>query len=335
MSVNFDLTVIWAFIIAFGIFAYVVMDGFDLGIGILFPSFSVGEERDRAMNAIAPVWDGNETWLVLGGGGLLAAFPLAYAVILPATYPLIIAMLLGLIFRGVAFEFRWRDPRHRAFWDAGFTGGSLVAALAQGMTLGAILQGIEVADRAYAGSWWDWLTPYTLLTGLGVVAGYTLLGATWLVWKLDGPPQEHAFRQAKRAAVATLVLLVAVSLYTPLLDNNYWIRWFAMPNVLFSAQVPLLTTILAFLLFRALAKRRDTAPFWLSLGIFLLGMAGLGVSIWPYVVPDQLTIWEAAAPERSQIFMLVGVGITLPLIITYTGWSYWVFRGKVGHEGYH
>lgn len=335
MSVNFDLTVIWAFIIAFGVFAYVVMDGFDLGIGILFPSFSVGEERDRAMNAIAPVWDGNETWLVLGGGGLLAAFPLAYAVILPATYPLIIAMLLGLIFRGVAFEFRWRDPRHRAFWDAGFTGGSLVAALAQGMTLGAILQGIEVADRAYAGSWWDWLTPYTLLTGLGVVAGYTLLGATWLVWKLDGPPQEHAFRQAKRAAVATLVLLVAVSLYTPLLDNNYWIRWFAMPNVLFSAQVPLLTTILAFLLFRALAKRRDTAPFWLSLGIFLLGMAGLGVSIWPYVVPDQLTIWEAAAPEPSQIFMLVGVGITLPLIITYTGWSYWVFRGKVGHEGYH
>ncbi len=330
-----DLTVIWAFIIAFAVFAYVVMDGFDLGIGILFPTFAVGEERNRAMNAIAPVWDGNETWLVLGGGGLLAAFPLAYAVILPATYPLIIAMLLGLIFRGVAFEFRWRDPRHRAFWDASFTGGSLIAALAQGMTLGAILQGIDVADRAYAGSWWDWLTPYTLLTGVGVVAGYTLLGATWLVWKLDGPPQEHAFRQARRAAVATLLLLVAVSLYTPLLDKNYWVHWFAMPNVLFSAQVPLLTAILTFLLFRALAKRYEAAPFWLSLGIFLLGMAGLGVSIWPYVVPDQLTIWEAAAPERSQIFMLVGVVITLPLIIAYTAWSYWVFRGKVGHEGYH
>ena len=330
-----DLTVIWAFIIAFAVFAYVVMDGFDLGIGILFPTFAVGEERNRAMNAIAPVWDGNETWLVLGGGGLLAAFPLAYAVILPATYPLIIAMLLGLIFRGVAFEFRWRDPRHRALWDASFTGGSFIAALTQGMTLGAILQGIDVADRAYAGSWWDWLTPYTLLTGVGVVAGYTLLGATWLVWKLDGPPQEHAFRQARRAAVATLLLLVAVSLYTPLLDKNYWVHWFAMPNVLFSAQVPLLTAILTFLLFRALAKRHEAAPFWLSLGIFLLGMAGLGVSIWPYVVPDQLTIWEAAAPERSQIFMLVGVVITLPLIIAYTAWSYWVFRGKVGHEGYH
>ncbi|HKT85652.1 MAG TPA: cytochrome d ubiquinol oxidase subunit II [Novosphingobium sp.] len=335
MSVNFDLTVIWAFIIAFAVFAYVVMDGFDLGIGVLFPSFEAGEERDRAMNAIAPVWDGNETWLVLGGGGLLAAFPMAYAIILPATYPLIIAMLLGLVFRGVAFEFRWRDPRHRAFWDVSFSGGSLVAALAQGMILGAILQGIEIANRAYAGSWWDWLTPYTLLTGLGVVAGYTLLGSTWLIWKLDGPAQNHAYRLAWSAAIATLVLLVAVSLYTPLLEENYWARWFEMPSVLFAAQVPVLTAIAAYLLFRALAKRHEATPFWLSLGIFLLGMAGLGVSIWPYVLPDQVTIWDAAAPERSQVFMLVGVALTLPLIIGYTAWAYWVFRGKVGHEGYH
>ena len=335
MSVNFDLTVIWAFIIAFAVFAYVVMDGFDLGIGVLFPSFEAGEERDRAMNAIAPVWDGNETWLVLGGGGLLAAFPMAYAIILPATYPLIIAMLLGLVFRGVAFEFRWRDPRHRAFWDVSFSGGSLVAALAQGMILGAILQGIEIANRAYAGSWWDWLTPYTLLTGLGVVAGYTLLGSTWLIWKLDGPAQNHAYRLAWSAAIATLVLLVAVSLYTPLLEENYWARWFEMPSVLFAAQVPVLTAIVAYLLFRALAKRHEATPFWLSLGIFLLGMAGLGVSIWPYVLPDQVTIWDAAAPERSQVFMLVGVALTLPLIIGYTAWAYWVFRGKVGHEGYH
>ena len=178
MAVGIDLTVVWAFIIAFAVFAYVVMDGFDLGIGILFPTFEAGPERDRAMNSIAPVWDGNETWLVLGGGGLFAAFPLAYAVILPATYPLIIAMLLGLVFRGVAFEYRWRDSGHRRYWDAAFTGGSLVAAMAQGMTLGALLQGIEVVDRSYAGSWFDWLTPYTLLTGLGTVAGYALLGAT-------------------------------------------------------------------------------------------------------------------------------------------------------------
>lgn len=330
-----DLTAIWAFIIAFAVFAYVVMDGFDLGIGILFPSFKVGEERDQAMNSIAPVWDGNETWLVLGGGGLFAAFPLAYAIILPATYPLIIAMLLGLVFRGVAFEFRWRDPGHRPFWDMAFSGGSLVAALSQGMILGAILQGIEVDGRAYAGSWWDWLTPYTLLTGLGTVAGYALLGSTWLVWKTEGSTQAHAYRLALRATLATLALLGAVSLYTPLLDTQYWERWFAMPNVLFAAQVPLLTAIIAGFLLWGLKKQWQAAPFLLSLGMFLLGMAGLGVSMWPFVVPDAVTIWDAAAPPRSQIFMLIGVGLTMPLIIAYTGWAYWVFRGKVGSEGYH
>ena len=330
-----DLPVIWAVIIAFAVFAYVVMDGFDLGIGILFPSFAVGEERDRAMNSIAPVWDGNETWLVLGGGGLMAAFPLAYSIVLPATYPLIIAMLLGLVFRGVAFEFRWRDPKHRAFWDLAFSGGSLVAALSQGMVLGALLQGIKVQNRAYAGSWFDWLTPYTLLTGLGVVAGYALLGSTWLVWKLDGSGQEHARKLAKRALLATLVLLLAVSLYTPFLETQYFARWFTMPNVLFAANVPLLTTIIAVLLYRSLKRGRDGTPFLLSLALFLLGMAGLGVSMFPYVVPSGITIWDAAAPDRSLSFMLVGAAITLPLILGYTAWAYWVFRGKVGHEGYH
>jgi cytochrome d ubiquinol oxidase subunit II len=330
-----DLTVIWAIIIAFAVFAYVVMDGFDLGIGILFPSFKPGTERDQAMNSIAPVWDGNETWLVLGGGGLLAAFPLAYAVILPATYPLIIAMLLALVFRGVAFEFRWRDPAHRPFWDMAFFGGSLVAAMAQGMTLGALLQGIEVVDRAYAGSWWDWLTPYTLLAGLGVTAGYALLGACWLVWKIRGSGQDHAYRLAIRAAVATLVLLVAISLYTPFVEAQYFRRWFTMPNILFASQVPLLTAIISFLLFRGLLKRQEAMPFLLSLAIFLLGMIGLAISMWPYVVPDSLTIWDAAAPHRSQVFMLIGVGLTMPLILAYTGWAYWVFRGKVDEAGYH
>ena len=335
MAVDFDLATVWAFIIAFAVFAYVIMDGFDLGIGILFPAFDVGEERDQAMNSIAPVWDGNETWLVLGGGGLLAAFPLAYSIILPATYPLIIAMLLGLVFRGVAFEFRWRDPGHRAFWDLAFTTGSILAAMAQGMVLGALLQGIEVADRAYAGSWFDWLTPYTLLTGLGVVAGYALLGATWLIIKVEGRCLDHAYRLARLAFFATLLLLVAVSLYTPMLDTQYWERWFTMPNVLFAAQVPLLTAVIAFALLRALAKRRTYRPFLLALGLFLLGMAGLGVSMWPYVVPDQVTIWDAAAPERSQVFMLWGTAFIMPMILAYTGWAYWVFRGKVGTEGYH
>ncbi|WP_086608897.1 cytochrome d ubiquinol oxidase subunit II [Erythrobacter donghaensis] len=330
-----DLTVIWAFIIAFAVFAYVVMDGFDLGIGILFPTFQPGRERDRAMNSIAPVWDGNETWLVLGGGGLFAAFPLAYAVILPATYPLIIAMLLGLVFRGVAFEYRWRDPGHQKFWDMAFTGGSFVAALAQGMTLGALLQGIEVVDRAYAGSWFDWFTPYTLLTGLGTVAGYALLGSTWLIWKLDGDEQAHARKLAVRAAIATIVLMGAVSLYNVTLNAEYAAHWLSAPEVYYVAPVPIITGIIALSMLRAITRERNSKPFWLALALFFLGMAGLGVTIWPYVVPPGLTIWDAAAPERSQIFMLVGVAITMPLIIGYTAWAYWVFRGKVADEGYH
>ncbi|MEB3415913.1 cytochrome d ubiquinol oxidase subunit II [Alteriqipengyuania sp. WL0013] len=330
-----DLTVVWAFIIAFAVFAYVVMDGFDLGIGILFPTFDPGRERDRAMNSIAPVWDGNETWLVLGGGGLFAAFPLAYAVILPATYPLIIAMLLGLVFRGVAFEYRWRDPAHRGFWDAAFTGGSFVAAMAQGMVLGALLQGVEVSGRAYAGSWFDWLTPYTLLCGLGTVAGYALLGSTWLIWKLDGEGQAHARTLAFKAALATIALMGAVSLYNVFLNAEYAERWLTAPEIYFAAPVPILTGFAAWSIVRAVRTERNSKPFWLSLALFSLGMAGLGVTMWPYVVPPGLTIWDAAAPERSQVFMLVGVAITMPLIIAYTAWAYWVFRGKVADEGYH
>lgn len=335
MAVGIDLTVVWAFIIAFAVFAYIVMDGFDLGIGILFPTFEAGPERDRAMNSIAPVWDGNETWLVLGGGGLLAAFPLAYAVILPATYPLIIAMLLGLVFRGVAFEYRWRDPGHRRYWDAAFTAGSLVAALAQGMTLGALLQGIKVFDRSYAGSWFDWLTPYTLLTGLGTVAGYALLGATWLVWKLDGQGQHHARQLAKRAAWTTFGLMGAVSLYNLLLDTAYAERWMSAPMIYYAAPVPILTGLVGLALLRTLSVEGHSKPFWLSLALFFMGMAGLGVTMWPYVVPPRITIWDAAAPARSQVFMLIGVAITMPLIIGYTAWAYWVFRGKVDSEGYH
>lgn len=334
MAVNFDLTTIWAFIIAFAVLMYVVMDGFDLGIGILFPTFRPGDERSQAMNAVAPVWDGNETWLVLGGGGLLAAFPLAYAIILPATYPLIIAMLLGLIFRGVAFEFRWRDPAHERLWDFAFFLGSLVAAMSQGMILGALLQGVAVEGRSYAGGWLDWLSPYSLLTGVGVVAGYALLGATFLAMKVTGRAEDHAYRLAGKAAIATASLMLAVSLATPLLARQYWDRWFDWPNILFTSQVPLLTGILFFALFRSIAKRRRYRPFLLSLGLFVLGMVGLGISMWPFVVPDSVTIWQAAAPERSQLFMLVGVALIMPLILAYTAWAYWVFRGKV-EEGYH
>lgn len=334
LTYSLDLTVVWAVIIAFGIFAYVVMDGFDLGIGILFPGFEVGAERDAAMNSIAPVWDGNETWLVLGGGGLFAAFPLAYAIILPATYPLVIAMLLGLVFRGVAFEFRWRDPVHRRWWDRAFMLGSLVAAIAQGMMLGAILQGIRVVGRAFAGGWLDWLTPFTVLTGISVAVGYALLGATWLIGKTDGPAQAHARRMAGMLSIATVVAMAAVSVATPFLSYDYWRRWFAMPGVLLTAQVPLLVIVITRILFWSIARGRHKLPFLAALALFLLGYVGLGISIFPYVVPRAITIWAAAAPAQSQLFMLVGTVVIIPIIIGYTGWAYWVFRGKVG-EGYH
>jgi cytochrome d ubiquinol oxidase subunit II len=330
-----DLTVIWAGIIGFAIVAYVVMDGFDLGIGILFPLIAVGRDRDTAMNSIAPVWDGNETWLVLGGGGLLAAFPLAYAIILPALYVPLMAMLLGLVLRGVAFEFRWRDPAHRAGWDLAFTFGSTLAAFMQGAALGGLLQGVKVAGRGYAGGAWDWCSGFSLLTGASLVLGYALLGACWLNWKTQGALQRQAVAHAGRLAVLLLLAIGMVSLATLGLAANYAGRWLAMPDILFTAQVPLATVLVAFMLRRALARGRDVQPFFWALALFGLCFVGLGISIWPDVVPLRVTIWQAAAPLRSQAFMLVGAGIMVPIILAYTGWAYWVFRGKVDSEGYH
>lgn len=330
-----DLTVIWAIIIAFAVAMYVVMDGFDLGIGILFPSIKVGTERDTAMNSIAPVWDGNETWLVLGGGGLMAAFPLAYAIILPALYAPLIAMLLGLILRGVAFEFRWRDPAHRPIWDISFFTGSLIATLAQGITLGALLQGIEVTGRAYSGGWWDWLTPFSLLTGVSLVVGYALLGACWLIWKTEGELQDHAYRFARPLGVALVAAIVAVSLATPFLEGQYFHRWFEYPGIVATAPVPFLTAIAIAVFLRSIVKKQERVPFFSALILFGLCLVGLGVSMWPDVIPGRVSIWEAAAPYESQIFMLVGAVIMVPIILAYTGWAYWVFRGKVDTAGYH
>ncbi len=331
----FDLPMFFAFIIAFAILAYVVMDGFDLGIGILFPLLPVGRERDSAINSVAPVWDGNETWLVMGGGGLLAAFPLAYGMILSALYAPIIVMLLALVFRGVAFEFRWRDPRHRALWDVAFSGGSIVATLAQGITLGALLQGIAVQNRTYAGGWFDWLTPFSLLVGVSLLCGYALLGSTWLVMKSEGSLQERCYRLAFRLAIATVVAMAAVSAATPFLRDAYWLRWFAWPQVLFAAQVPVLVAIVTFVLFWSLRRGHHYTPFLMALALFGLGLAGLGISLYPNVVPPSVSIWDAAAPHDSLAFMLPGVLIMVPIILAYTGYSYWVFRGKTGHEGYH
>jgi cytochrome d ubiquinol oxidase subunit II len=330
-----DLTIVWAFLIAFAVAAYVVMDGFDLGIGILFPLFPVGRERDQAMNAIAPVWDGNETWLVLGGGGLMAAFPLAYAIILPALYAPLIAMLLGLIFRGVTFEYRWRHAGHRRWWDTGFCLGSAVATFAQGITLGALIQGIHVSGRSYGGGWWDWLTPFSLLTGAALVIGYALLGACWLVWKTEGQLHARTRRLARVLLPGLLAAIGAVSLATPFVEPQYFHRWFQVPGLFVTVPMPLLVAAAAWLGWRSLARGRDGAPFLWSLVLFGLSLAGLAISIWPDVVPGRITIWDAAAPHSSQSFMLVGALVLIPLILAYTGWSYWVFRGKVGEHGYH
>jgi cytochrome d ubiquinol oxidase subunit II len=334
-DVNVALAYAWAGIVAFAVFAYIVMDGFDLGIGMLFPLFRDPEDRARVMNSIAPIWDGNETWLVLGGGGLMAVFPLAYAVLLPALYTPVIAMLIGLIFRGVAFEFRWRTRRGRAYWDAGFFLGSALAGFMQGVSLGTILQGIHVVGRHYAGGWWDWLTPFSVLAGLSIMAGYLTLGAAWLLIKTDGPLQQRVFAIARPCAVALIVGMSAVSAATPWLQNGYYHRWFTWPYVLGTAQVPLVVLIVTIALFVALARRWERAPFLLTLTLFALSFIGLGISVFPYLVPESITILQAAAPARSQGFLLVGTAILIPIILGYMSYAYWVFRGKVATQGYY
>ena len=333
---TFDLAFLWAGLIAFAVLAYVVLDGFDLGVGILFSLVKGETNRDEMMNSVAPIWDGNETWLVLGGGGLFAVFPLAYSIIMPALYAPIIVMLLGLIFRGVAFEFRWKTRRGQFLWDWAFAWGSTLAAFAQGVALGALVQGIPVSNRAYAGGWWDWLTPFSVLTGCALVIGYALLGATWLILKGSGEVEDKAYAIAKIAAPATLILIGIVSAWTPFLSDVYMERWFSWPHILLAIPVPLLVMLMAYLLLNGLRNRRELSPFLAAQGLFVLSFIGLGISFYPYIVPNSVTIWEAAAPDNSLKFLLVGALVLIPMILAYTAYSYWVFRGKVNtHGGYH
>jgi cytochrome d ubiquinol oxidase subunit II len=318
------------------VLAYVVLDGFDLGIGILFPLIDKGHDRDTATNSVAPVWDGNETWLVLGGGGLLAVFPLAYATILPALYAPLIAMLLALVLRGVAFEFRFRTVRAKGLWDCGFCVASTLAALCQGIALGAFIQGFAVEGRAYAGGWFDWLTPFSILTGVAVVVGYALLGATWLIMKTEGALQDRCFRLTMPLVFAVVALIVVVSIWTPLLDPAIAERWFGWPNIVLVAPVPLLVAGVALALQRSVAAHRERLPFLLAQSLFVLSFIGLGISLYPYAVPRSVTIWQAAAPPESLGFLLVGALILIPIILAYTAHAYWIFRGKVDPAGgYH
>ncbi|WAH55341.1 cytochrome d ubiquinol oxidase subunit II [Pseudomonas silvicola] len=332
-----DLPLIWAIIIIFGVMMYVVMDGFDLGIGILFPFVPGEKDRDVMMNTVAPVWDGNETWLVLGGAALFGAFPLAYGVVLSALYLPLVLMLVGLIFRGVAFEFRFKATKAKQhLWDKAFIGGSLVATFFQGVALGAFIDGFTVVNRSYAGGAFDWFTPFSLFCGAGLVVAYALLGCTWLIMKTEGPLQRQMHRLARPLALVLLAVIVAVSIWTPLAHGDIAARWFSLPNLFWFLPVPVLVALVLVWLLQAVSRQAHYTPFLLTLALVFLGYSGLGISLWPHIIPPSISIVEASSPPQSQGFMLVGALFILPFILGYTFWSYYVFRGKVrAEDGYH
>jgi cytochrome d ubiquinol oxidase subunit II len=334
--VGIDLPVLWFLIIGFALMMYVVMDGFDLGMGILFPFVRARADRDSMVNSVAPVWDGNETWLVFGGAALLANFSLAYAVILSALYLPLVLMLLGLIWRGVAFEFRFKaDDAHRLFWDKAFAWGSYIAGFSQGVALGAFINGFKVVNGEYAGGALDWLTPFSVFTGIGVLIAYALLGSTWLVMKTEGVLQRRMRELARLIAIALLLAIIIVSVWTPLTHARVAARWFVLPNLVLFAPVPILVLLASWSMWRTLTRDTHVAPFLLALALVFLGYTGLLISIWPQIVPPQISIWQAASPPESMGFTLVGALFVIPFILVYTSWSYYVFRGKVhAGEGY-
>jgi cytochrome bd ubiquinol oxidase subunit II len=328
-----DLPLIWFGLIIMAIFLYVILDGFDLGVGILFPFAPSEKCRDRMMNSIAPFWDGNETWLVFGGGGLFAAFPLAYAVLMPAFYIPVILILLGLVFRGVAFEFRFKAAgTTQKLWDWSFHVGSLVAAFSQGVVLGGIIQGIKVQGRSFAGSGFDWLSAFSIMTGLALVCGYALLGSTWLIMKTEDDTQRWARRCAAYFLLFVAAFMILVSLSTPLINEGIKNLWFSWPNIILLSPLPLLSAGMLVLLWRDLRHLAEYRPFFLSLGIFLMNYVGLGISIWPWLVPHEITFRQAAASPQSQSLLLIGAAISLPIVLSYTAYCYYVFRGKTSHE---
>ncbi|MFL6624119.1 MAG: cytochrome d ubiquinol oxidase subunit II [Sulfurifustaceae bacterium] len=332
---SMDLVLLSALVIAFGIAMYVLLDGFDLGVGILFLVARDEQHRQLLMASIAPVWDGNETWLVLGGAMLLAAFPGAYSLLLPAWYIPLLVFLFALVFRGVAFEFRPQARRKRP-WGWSFGVGSLVAALAQGALLGSFVQGFDVRDGRYLGGLWGWLTPFSVMTGFGVAAGYMLLGAAWTIYKTDGSLQAWCYPLARRLTLVVIAFIVVVSLWTPWTEPAIAARWFSWPNILYLSPVPLLTAAIAWRLWLALARGHELAPFVYAAALFLLGFLGLAISTWPYAVPRALTVWDAASSPTTQAFMLIGVAILLPLVLGYTIHTYRVFRHKTtAASGYH
>ena len=332
-----DLPLIWALIIAFGLMMYVVMDGFDLGIGILFPFIRDRVDRDTMVNTVAPVWDGNETWLVLGAAALMGAFPLAYSILLSALYLPLFFMLVGLILRGVAFEFRFKaDEAHRPLWDKAFASGSYLAAFSQGVALGAFINGFSLSGTTYTGGSFDWLTPFSLFTGVGLIMAYALLGSTWLIMKTEGTLQHRFKSMARPITFAVLAAIAVVSLWTPAEHPGIAARWFSFPNIILFSPVPVLVVITTIAIQHVIKQETHAAPFGLALFLLFLGYTGLAISLWPNIVPPAISIREAAGPPQSMGFTLVGALFVIPFILGYTAMSYYVFRGKVrAGEGYH
>ncbi len=337
MTLATVLPVLWFGVIGFGVLMYVLLDGFVLGLGILAPFAQDEHQLDHMMNTAAPIWDGNETWLVLGGAGLLAAFPKAYALLLSTLYLPVLLMLVALIFRGVAFEFRFKATRGKPFWGAAFALGSMFAAFAQGLILGALVEGNAVQGGKYLHGAFAWFSPFSMLTGIALLFGYALLGATWLVLKTEGRLQQLARTLARPLVLVVVAFMALVSAWLPFLDSRIMARWFEDGNFWWLAPVPLLALANAYALLRATMRQdRDALPFVLTLAFFALGFAGLVLGIWPNIVPPDLSIWDAASSTSSQLFVGVGIVFLLPAILGYTWWSYRVFRGKVAADsGYH
>jgi cytochrome d ubiquinol oxidase subunit II len=329
------LPLVWAAILALAVFLYVLLGGYDLGLGVLFPLAPSDKDRDAMMASVAPFWDGNETWLVLGGGGLLAAFPLAYSIMLPALYIPIILMLMGLILRGVAFEFRFKSSRYRWAWDLAFSLGSVLAALMQGVTMGAFIQGFAVTDNRFSGGAFDWLTPFSMMTAIALLSGYVLLSAGWLIMKADEALREWAYGIAYAALIAVATFIVIFSIWTPLLHPDIAARWFKPANMVMLSPVPLITAATVAGLWLALDRRQRYTPFLLGAVLFLLCYTGLAVSLFPFIVPPNITIWQAAAAPDSQLFMLYGALPLLPIILGYTAYSYWALWEAPEHDAYH
>lgn len=324
-----SLALFWAGVIAFAIVVYVILDGFDLGIGVLFGVAENEARRDAMIATIAPFWDGNETWLVVIGASLFAAFPTAYAVFLPAFYIPVLLLLLGLIFRGVAFEFRYRGQR--TFWDGAFFVGSTIAAFVQGAAVGAMIRGIPVADGYFYGGPFIWLAPLPIVCGIGLVLGYALLGAGWLVMKSEGGLREWARERIPRLASVVLALLVLAfgaalvnrALIGPHFADRSWALVFPGLSLLAMAGI-----------FLGVRQRHDVMPFAMTVAFFIAAFLTLAALFWPYMIPYAITVGDAAAPDKSLSFMFWGAGVfVLPVIVIYTAVVYWVFRGKL-HPSY-